>query len=364
MSGPWVPDWARQLSAFHEKLAQDFGSIDGQFQIVNIFQKRSESDNYETAVEKFAATCGRDNEIQIGVDRSYLGIDDSGVPELEKITRKRRDYTYSMQLLSQEDLRSGHVPKAKPIYRHLCDWILSEPVLSDWVNSTTRHLQVLTLKPTGDPTSFINSMIASIRDMRQNQTDVFITASYDQHANGTYKRAKFLASLVSQIIYRCPRLFLEITTYQDELRSAIHRANIFWVEWLLWKSLETLLCFPASNQIFCIVHQSQPPESVEAHESLIADLAALTETREVPSKILIIGNTVSDILAEKTAFHTEVNLGQAEAHAELRKDIEQQLELEGQRCSGLVAGLGKHNAGPHLDGINRSPAHPLLSSVP
>ncbi|KAG8427485.1 hypothetical protein J3459_006663 [Metarhizium acridum] len=87
MSGPWVFDLARKLSTFHEKLAQDFGSIDGQFQIVNIFPHRSESGNYESVVGKFATTCGRDDEIQIGVDKSHWGIDESGVPELVKIAR-------------------------------------------------------------------------------------------------------------------------------------------------------------------------------------------------------------------------------------------------------------------------------------
>lgn len=47
-SGSWAPDFVRQLSTLHEKLAEDFGSIGGQFQIVNIFQNKSQSANYET----------------------------------------------------------------------------------------------------------------------------------------------------------------------------------------------------------------------------------------------------------------------------------------------------------------------------
>ncbi|KAG8427486.1 hypothetical protein J3459_006664 [Metarhizium acridum] len=47
-------------------------------------------------------------------------------------------------------------------------------------------------------------------------------------------------------------------------------------------------------------------------------------------------NTLSDILLEKIAFHTEVNLGQAEAHAELPKYLEQQLDLVGEGNRGLV----------------------------
>ncbi|KID61625.1 Ankyrin repeat-containing domain protein, partial [Metarhizium hybridum] len=324
-SGFWALDFVRQLSTLHEKLAEDFGSIGGQFQIVNIFQNKSQSANYETIVDKFAATLERDNEIQIGLDASFTMMDDACVPEL----RKWKDYVTGMRLLSRGDLETGNRPNSKPIYRHLCDWILSKPVLKDWVNSTTQHLQVLTVNPTGDPTSFLSSIIASIQDMRKNQTDIFITASYDQLGKGTYKRAKLLASLVSQILHRCPRLFLEITNYQYELRSAICRSNIVWIEWLLWKSLETLLCCSAPSQIFCIIHQSQQPKSLDCYESFIADLAALSELKEVPSKILIIGNAVSDTIPEKTTSHAEVNLGEAEARAELRKDLERQLDLVG-----------------------------------
>ncbi|KAF5128314.1 Ankyrin repeat domain-containing protein SAT10 [Metarhizium anisopliae] len=84
--GSWAPDFVRQLSTLHEKLAEDFGSIGGQFQIVNIFQNKSQSANYETIVDKFAATLDRDNEIQIGVDASFTMMGDACVPELRKVT--------------------------------------------------------------------------------------------------------------------------------------------------------------------------------------------------------------------------------------------------------------------------------------
>ena len=148
-------------------------------------------------------------------------------------------------------------------------------------------MQVLELDGIIPDTSILTSaLIASIRRMRRENFDHFVTLAHHHPRPLALTKAQLLASICRQLLMGRPKLFAQVQSLLDRSKEAIQRFNLAWKEISLWKILKVLIGGQVGGQTFIIIHQPQETVLASPFIELIADLTALVENYEISCKIL------------------------------------------------------------------------------
>lgn len=232
-----------------------------------------------------------------------------------------------LTLLSRHDLDIPTRFGLRPIYKSLCDWLLSDQSFDIWVGATNaattpstpnreetirpwhsakdgddmtsvpigtqepiaKAIRILEVPSAIQDTSILtSSLISSIRSKRHGEVDSFVTISHHYPRPFPLHKAQLLASLCRQLLTGRPKLFAHVRTILEQTREAFYGYNSAWKEASLWRVLKQLLSSQAGGQSYIIIHQPSDIDFAIPFVDLIADLQALAKTNELACRILAI----------------------------------------------------------------------------
>ncbi|KAM6483360.1 ankyrin repeat-containing domain protein [Trichoderma sp. SZMC 28011] len=350
----------QHLSNIHEDLAKNFNALlesINSLDILNVYQEHEDSDTYNLVIPPFAATLNIIGETSIGLHKPHEHLAQFHTPNTKKLLldkisdakiRCQTKYHECIHLLSRHGLNVPIQQRVTPIYKNLCDWILSDDVLASWLSNNSvsalasqesdlkspvksemsaasRALITLSLHKVIHETSILTSSLIASIEAKERGKYAFVTLAHRQPQILPLTETQLMASLCCQILLSNPNLFDQIWPLFRTLQKAIRGHNTVWKNIILWKVLKILLSEKTTRETLIIIHQPSDPSFSASFLSLAANINNLIHATEIHCKILIIQTLPVHIHQRNLFVYKEINYNDQELKFALEKDFHQDL---------------------------------------
>lgn len=281
------------------------------------------------------------------------------------------EYRDCLRLLSKACLDVSMRHKSSPVYKNLCDWILSSDILRLWIGaanpilsdlsagmqhqsktgseepssgdmearntvpkrslqSVARSIQTLEVKGSIQDTAILaGSLVSSLQGQRRENGDLFISLIHRHPQPLPLTKMQLMACICHQLLSNQARRFNDIRPFVKEIVDALETNNLAWKEAAIWRLLKSLLGNHVLGQVFIIIHQPENGTYASPFRELVSDLCSLVDSTEISCKILIVRKAYSDDgPSENRAIVSlrDISYDNQTAQAKLHMDYEAEFE--------------------------------------
>ncbi|KAL7629604.1 hypothetical protein AAE478_001126 [Parahypoxylon ruwenzoriense] len=336
--GPWFPSRICQLASYMQKVQSDFDEILGKFKIVNYYQDLDESSPESLIVDKSCAVLEGFNVTNIGMNVSHYELHCwmNEVPGEDFLVDKIRDTVlYSnvhlsvlLELLSLESDGIETDFRATGYLDNLAGYIVNFEELAAHIHTDQAQLISLEIQPEVDSKRFLSSFSSAIcRALPPYPGVITACSSITPMEPLSLTESGLLSNFLSQVLKQYPASSGWLNNIYGRVLYSLRMRYTELTVQTLRECLRLVFTHSFGYRGFWVIHTTGTPDERQLLQRIVNGLQYFHELDEIGWKIIIIGNSVSEVdFPSSSKAYSSIKLDQDSLRDSMKKDMESQVD--------------------------------------